>query len=99
MSRNTRYSSEVRERAIRMVWDHGEEFPSEWDPMTSLASKLGMTLEMLRGWVRRAQVDGRLAPGLTTDERKRLKGLERVVRDLPRANEMLKDTWDCCRFG
>jgi transposase len=91
MPRNTRYSPEVRERAVRMVVDHQHEYPSEWAAMTSVAKKLGMTPETLRTWVRRAQVDGGLRPGLTTEERQKLKALEKENRDLRRANEILKD--------
>ncbi len=91
MPRHSRYSPEVRERAIRMVVDHFDEYPSEWAAMTSVARKFGVSPETLRTWVRRAQVDGGLRPGLTTDERKRLKELERENRDLKRANEILKD--------
>ncbi len=81
----------MRERAIRMVMDHRDEYSSEWAAMISVASKLGMSPETLRTWFRRAQVDGGLRPGLTTDERQRLKEFEREVRDLRRANEILKD--------
>ena len=91
MPRQSRYSPEVRERAIRMVLDHRDEYLSEWAALTSVASTFGMAPETLRTWVRRAQVDGGLRPGLTTDERQRLKELEREVRDLRRANEILKD--------
>jgi transposase len=91
MTRTNRYSPEVRERAVRMVVEHVDEYSSEWAAITSVASKVGMTPETLRIWVRRAQVDGGLRPGLSTDERKRLKELEKEVRDLRRANEILKD--------
>ncbi len=91
MPRNVRYSPEVRERAVRMIVEHRDEYPSEWAAMTSVAGKLGMTPETLRVWVRRAQVDGGLRPGLTTDERQRLKDLEKENRELRRANEILKD--------
>jgi transposase len=74
-----------------MVVEHVDEYSSEWAAITSVASKVGMTPETLRIWVRRAQVDGGLRPGLSTDERKRLKELEKEVRDLRRANEILKD--------
>ena len=90
MPRTTRYSPEVRERAVRMVAEHREEYPSEWAAMTSIAGKLGMTPETLRIWVRRAEVDDGFRPGLTTDERKKLKELEREVKELRRANEILK---------
>ena len=85
-----RYPREVRERAIRMVFDHQEEHPSEWSAICSIAEKFGMAPETLRKWVRRAEIDGGLRPGITTDERERLKALEREVRELRRANEILK---------
>ena len=91
MGRNTRYSPEVRERAVRMVLEHRKDYPSEWATMVSVAGKLGMTPETLRHWVRRAEVDEGLRPGLTTDERKRLRELEKENRELRRANEILKD--------
>jgi transposase len=91
MPRNTRYAPEVRERAVKMLAEHRDEYPSEWSAMTSIAGKLGMTPETLRTWVRRAEVDGRLRPGLTTDERQKLKDLEKEVKELRRANEILKD--------
>jgi transposase len=90
MPRTTRYSPELRERAVKMVVEHREDYPSEWATMTAVASMLGMTPETLRNWVRKAQVDGGLRPGLTTDERARLKDLEKEVRELRRANEILK---------
>jgi transposase len=90
MPRATRYSPELRERAVRMVIEHADEYPSEWAAMTSISGKLGMTPETLRTWVRRAQIDGGLRPGLTTDERARLKTLEKENRELRRANEILK---------
>ena len=86
-----RYSPELRERAVRMVIEHRDEYPSEWATMTSIAGKLGMTPETLRTWVRRAQIDGGLRLGLTTDERARLNALEKENRELRRANEILKD--------
>jgi transposase-like protein len=74
-----------------MFVEHRGEYPSEWSAMTAIAAKLGMTAETLRAWVRRAEVDQGRRPGLTTDERQRLKELEREVRELRRANEILKD--------
>jgi transposase-like protein len=91
MPRSSRYSPEVRERAVKMVMDHRQDFPSEWATMTSVAQKLGMTAETLRSWVRRAQVDEGVRPGLTTDERQKLKELEKENKELRRANEILKD--------
>jgi transposase len=77
MPRSNRYSPEVRERAVRMVAEHRDEYPSEWAAFTSIAGKLGMTPETLRVWVRRAQIDEGVRPGLTTDERQKLKDSRR----------------------
>ena len=77
MARPRKYSAEVRERAVRMVREHGPEHPSQWAAITSIASKFDFTAETLRKWVRQA-------------ERDRLKDLEREVRELKRANEILR---------
>ena len=90
MTRRSRYPQEVRERAVRMVVEHQDEHPSQWAAITSIAAKFGVSSETLRKWVRRAEVDEGSRPGLTTEERERLKGLEREVRELRRANEILK---------
>jgi len=90
MTRPGRYPAEVRERAVRLVQEHQQEYPSRWAAITSIASKCGMTPETLRKWVHRAEVDGGARAGLTTDERQRLKELERENRELRRANEILK---------
>ena len=73
-----------------MVCDHLEAHPSEWSAICSIADKVGMAPETLRKWVRRAEIEGGLRPGVTTDERERLKALERENRELQRANEILK---------
>ena len=75
---------------MRMVAEHRSEYPSEWAAVCSIAGKLGMTPETLRIWMRRAEVDGGQRPGLTTEERERIKQLERENRELRRANEILK---------
>ena len=90
MGRPRKYSPEVRERAIRMVREHGPEHPSQWAAITSIAAKLGCTGETLRNWVRQAERDTCQRGGLTTDERQRLKELERDNRELKRANEILR---------
>ena len=91
MSGSTRYSPELRERAVRMAMDNRSDYPSEWAAFTAISKLLGMSPETLRTWVRRAQVDGGSRPGLTTDERAQLKQLQREVKDLRRANAILKD--------
>lgn len=90
MATTTRYSPEVRERAVRMVREHGPEYPSQWAAICSIAGKLGCTRETLRRWVRQAERDAGQRPGLTTDERQRVKELERENRELRRANEILR---------
>jgi transposase len=90
MPRPSRYSPELRERAVRMVFEHAHEHPSQWAAMRSIAEKLGCTTEALRRWVRQAERDRGERPGLTTDERQRLKQLERENFELKRANEILK---------
>ena len=90
MTRPGRYPAEIRERAVRMVLEHEADPTSQWAAITSIASKFGMTPETLRIWVRRAEVDGGARPGLTTEERERLRELERENRELRRANEILK---------
>ena len=87
---NVRYSSEVRDRAVRMVFEYGPSYESEWAAMGSISEKIGCTRETLRRWVRQAQRDSGQRPGLSTDERKRLKDLERENRELRRANEILR---------
>ena len=88
MSRLSRYSPEVRERAVRLVREHGAEHPSEWAAIESIAGKLGCTAETLRKWVRQAERDNGLRGGLTTAESQRAKELEREVRELKRINEI-----------
>ena len=89
-NRLTRYAPEVRERAVRMVLDHQGEHSSQWSAITSVAGKIGCKAETLRTWVRRAERDSGLRPGLTTDEQARIKALEREVRELRQANEILR---------
>ena len=85
-----KYSPELRERAVRMVSDHAGEYPSQWAAIEAIAGKLGCTPETLRRWVRQAERDAGQRPGLTTDERARLKALERENRELRQANEILR---------
>lgn len=90
MSRQTRYPKEVRERAVHLVLEHEREYDSQWAAISSISAKLGMTAETLRKWVRVAETDQGLRPGLTSTERERVKELERENRELRRANEILK---------
>jgi transposase len=90
MTRQTRYSPEVRVRAVRMVFEHRGEHSSEWAAIGSIASKIGCTAETLRGWVRQSERDQGLRAGPATDERERIRSLEREVRELRQANEILR---------
>src|SRR5436190_21752440 len=92
MGTSNRYLPEVRERAVRLVREHQAEHTSLWAVIESIAAKIGCTAETLRHWVRQAERDAHQhqRPGLTTDERQRLKELERENRELKRANEILK---------
>ena len=84
------YPPEVRERAVRMVFEHQGDYSSQWKAIESIAAKLSINHETLRIWVRRAETDGGVRPGLTTDERARIKELEKENAELRRANEILK---------
>lgn len=85
-----RYPVELRDRAVRMVFEATESHGSQWEAICSVAEKLGPTAETVRKWVRRVEIDEGQRPGVTTDERERLKQLERENRELRRANEILK---------
>jgi transposase len=90
MGTPSKYSPEVRERAVRLVRDHEHEHPSQWATICSVAEKIGCSAETLRNWVRQVERDATQRPGLTTDERQRLKELERENRELKRSLEILK---------
>jgi transposase len=85
-----RFSPEFRERAVRLVQEHRQEYSSQWAAIRSIAEKMGCSSEALRNWVQRSDVDSGTRPGLTTDERQRLKELERENLELRRANEILR---------
>ena len=90
MNTRTLYSPEVRERAVRLFNDTLHEHPSRWAAIQSISSKIGCTPETLRRWINLSEVDSGKRAGVTTDQAKRLKDLERENRELKRANEILK---------
>ena len=90
MGRPRKFPPELRERGVRMVREHRPEYPSQWAAITSIAKKLGCTTETLRRWVQQSDRDSGERPGVTTDERQRLRELEREVVELKRANEILR---------
>ncbi|WP_420891140.1 IS3 family transposase, partial [Minwuia thermotolerans] len=89
-TQSTRYPTEVRERAVRLVLNHQGEHASQWAAIDSVAAKIGCTGETLRRWVRQAERDSGMRAGTTTDERERIRTLEREVRELRQANEILR---------
>ena len=84
------FSPEVRERAVRLVREHESEHGSQWAAIQSIAAKIGCSGETLRNWVRQAERDRGLRAGPTTEERERIKALERENRELRQANEILR---------
>ena len=90
MASQNRYSSEVRERAVRMLHEQEASHPSRWAAMQSIAQKIGCTAETLRKWVERAEIDEGRRPGVTTAELEELKALKRENRELTQANEILR---------
>jgi transposase len=90
MRKSSKFSPEVVERAVRMVFEAKEQYPSQWAAIESIAGKIGCTAETLRRWVRQAERDQGLREGPSTAEQDRVKALEREVRELRRANEILK---------
>ena len=90
MSKNNKFSPEVRERAVRLVQEHRDEYRSVWAAVESIAPKIGCTPMTLLDWIKRSEVNNGTRPGVTTEERERLKALEKENRELRRANEILK---------
>ena len=90
MRKSNKFSPEVRERAVRMVQEHRGEYPSLWAAIESISAKIGCVPQTLHEWVRRHEVDSGTRQGVTSDERERVKALEREVKELRRANEILK---------
>ena len=85
-----KYSPEVRERAVRLVQEHRGEYPSQWAAIESIAPKIGCVPQTLHEWVKKHEVDAGLRDGITSEEHDRIKALEREVKELRRANEILK---------
>jgi transposase len=90
MRKSPKFSPEVVERAVRMVFDAKDQYPSQWAAIESIAGKIGCTAETLRKWVRQGERDAGVREGPTTAEQQRVKELEREVRELRRANEIVK---------
>lgn len=90
MNKSNKFSPEVRERAVRMVQEHRAEYPSLWAAIESIAPKIGCVPQTLHDWVKRAEIDAGLRAGTTTSDARRIKELEREVKELRRANEILK---------
>jgi len=91
MTKNTRFSPEVRQRAVRMVIESQNDYDSSWAAISSIAPKIGCTPETLRTWLRQYERDASAGDGgLTTAERQRLKELEREIRELRRSNDILR---------
>ncbi len=90
MRKSTKFSPEVIERAVRMVEEHQGQHESQWAAIVSIAAKMGCTAETLRRWVRQHETDTGQRQGVTTQEAQRIKALEREVRELRQANEILR---------
>lgn len=89
-SKAKQYSPETKERAVRMVQEHRSSYPSQWATIESIAPKIGCSSATLHEWVRKYEIDTGLRDGITTEERERIKALEREIKELRRANEILK---------
>lgn len=90
MRKSTKFSPEVRERAVRMVQEHRGEYPSLWAAIESISAKIGCVPQTLNEWVKKSEIDSGAREGVTSDERDRIKALERENKELRRANEILK---------
>lgn len=90
MNKSNKYSPEVRSRAVRMVQEHRGDYSSLWSTVESIAPKIGCSAHTLLEWVRKHEIDTGLRDGVTSEERDRIKALEREVKELRKANEILK---------
>ena len=86
----SKFSPEVKERAVRMVMEGEESYASQWQAIQSVAEKIGCSADALRWWVRQAERDAGTRPGLSSDEQQRMKEMEREIRELRHANEILR---------
>ena len=90
MKKNSRFSAEVRERAVRLFRESVKDHSSQWAAMKSIAEKVGCTPETMRRWVHQSEIDSGKRDGVSSEEKARVKELEREVRELRRANEILR---------
>ena len=90
MKKSNKFSPEVRERAVRMVFEHRSEYPSLWATIESIAPKIGCVPQTLHDWVHKHEIDAGMRDGVASAERDRVKALEREVRELRKANEILR---------
>lgn len=90
MNKTNKYSPEIKARAVRMVQEHRSDYPSLWSTVESIAPKIGCSAHTLLEWVRKYETDTGLRDGVTSEERDRIKALEREVKELRKANEILK---------
>ena len=90
MRRRDKYPEQIRREAVRLVRTHRDEYSSEWAAISSVASKFGAVPQTVHSWVRRADVDDGVVDGVSSDERQKIKDLQRENRELRRANEILK---------
>ena len=90
MKKSTKFSPEVRERAVRMVQEHRGDYPSLWATIESIAPKIGCVPQTLNDWVRKHEIDNGFRDGVSNAERERIKAHEREAKELRRANEILK---------
>ena len=90
MNKTKKYSPEVKERAVRLVQEYRSEYPSLWATIESIAPKIGCAPSTLHDWINKYEIDTGLLDGITSEKRERIKALEREVKELRRANEILK---------